>query len=71
MHVITRDWMSMAATVISCTRSGRVKKRATPTEGMVVRIFRETGATVRPNVFLRDMNVDVSAADRRDVEVLA
>ena len=55
----------------SCTRSGRVKKRATLTERMVVRIFREAGATVRPNVFLRDMNVDVSAADGRNVEVLA
>ena len=43
-----------------------MKKRATPTERMVVRIFREAGATLRPNVFLRDMNVDVSA-----VEVLA
>ena len=38
---------------------------------MVVRIFRDAGATVRPNVFLRDMNVDVSAADGRSVEVSA
>ena len=48
-----------------------MKKRATPTERMVVRISREAGATVRPNVFLRDMNVDVSAADGRNVEVFA
>ena len=48
-----------------------MEKGATPTERMVVRIYREAGATVRPNVFLKDMNVDVSAADGRDVEVLA
>ena len=45
----------------SCPRSGRVKKRATPTEHTVARIFREAGATVRKNVFLKDMNVEVGA----------
>ena len=55
----------------SCARSGRVKKRATPTERIVGRIFREAGATVRQNVFLRDMNVNVCADDARQIEVLA
>ena len=55
----------------SCPRSGRVKKRATPTEHTVARIFREAGATVRKNVFLKDMNVEVGAEDARQIEVLA
>ena len=55
----------------SCTRSGRIKKRATPTERTVARIFREAGACVRSNVFLRDMNINVAAQDSRRIEVLA
>ena len=34
------------------TRTGRVKKRATPTERVLARIFREAGARVRFNAFL-------------------
>ena len=34
----------------SCTRSGRVKKRATAIERMTARVFREAGACVRQNV---------------------
>ena len=55
----------------ACTRTGRVKKRATPTERVLVRIFREAGARVRFNAFLRDMNVGVPADDPRRIEVLA
>ena len=33
--------------------------------------FREAGARVRYNVFLRDVNVGVPAADGRRIEVLA
>ena len=55
----------------SCVRSGRVKKWATPPERITGRIFREAGATVRQNVFLRDMNVEVSVDDTRQIEVLA
>ena len=55
----------------SCVRSGRVKKRAAPPERITGRIFREAGATVRQNVFLRDMNVEVGAGDARQIEVLA
>ena len=43
----------------SCTRSGRVKKRGTPIERVVGRIFREAGASY--NVFKKDMNVQVAA----------
>ena len=50
----------------ACMRSGRVKKRAVPTERTVARIFREAGATVRMNAFLKDMNVNVSAEDSRN-----
>ena len=35
----------------SCPRSGRLKRRALPTERAVARICREAGATVRANVF--------------------
>ena len=55
----------------SCIRSGRVKKRGTPPERVVARIFREAGAIVRQNVFSKDMNVQVAADDQRRVEVLA
>ena len=53
----------------SCTRSGRIKKRATPTERTVARIFREAGGCVRQNVFLRDTNINVAAQDSRRIEV--
>ena len=48
-----------------------VKRRATPIERMTARVFREAGACVRQNAFLRDMNVDVPAQDSRQIEVLA
>ena len=38
---------------------------------MTARVFREAGACVRQNVFLRDMNVNVPAQDSRQIEVLA
>ena len=40
----------------SCTRTGRVKTRAGPVECVMARICRETGARVRFNALLRDMN---------------
>ena len=55
----------------SCTVSGRIRKRATPIERTVARICREAGALVRFNAFLRDMNINVGAADERRIEVLA
>ena len=55
----------------ACPRTGRLKKRATPTERTLARIFREAGARVRYNAFLRDRNVGVPAADGRRIEVLA
>ena len=55
----------------SCARSGRVKRRATPTKRMTARVFREAGACVRQNAFLRDMNVNGPAQDSRNIEVLA
>ena len=55
----------------ACLWTGRLKKRATPIELMVARILRETGAQVRYNAYLRDMNIGVSSGDERRVEVLA
>ena len=52
-------------------RSPQIKKRATPTERMVARIFREAGAQVRYNAYLRDMNIGVSSVDERRADVLA
>ena len=40
-------------------------------ERMLARVFRESGARVRFNAFLKDMNVGVSATDDRRIEVLA
>ena len=48
-----------------------MKKRATPPERITGRMFREAVATVRQNVFLRDMNVEVGEDDARQTEVLA
>ena len=48
---------------VSCTVSGRIRKRATPVERTVARISREAGARVRFNAFLRDMNINVGAQD--------
>ena len=55
----------------ACMRSGRLKKRATPVERMLARVFRESGARVRFNAFLKEMNVGVSATDDRRIEVWA
>ena len=55
----------------ACTRSGRVKKRATPTERMIARVCREAGARVKFNAHLRDMNLGVRGTDERRIEVLA
>ena len=41
----------------ACTRSRRVKKRASPTEGMRARVCREAGARVKFNACLRDTNL--------------
>ena len=38
---------------------------------MLARVYREAGARVRFNAFLRDMNVNVAATDERRIEVLA
>ena len=51
-------------------RSGRVKKRATPPAHHWP-LLREVGATVRQNVFVRDVNVEVGVDDARQIEVLA
>ena len=47
------------------------RRRGTPIERVVGRIFREAGASVRQNVFSKDMNVQVAAEDARRIEVLA
>ena len=54
-------WAHRAA----CPRSGRLKRRAVPTEITLARVCREAGATVRRNVKLRDMNVHVDPSDER------
>ena len=48
-----------------------MKKRVTPTKHTVARIFREAGAIVRKNVFVKDMNVEVGAEDTRQIDILA
>ena len=54
----------------ACPRSGRLKRRAVPTEITLARVCREAGATVRRNVKLRDTNVHVDPSDEREVKVL-
>ena len=55
----------------SCPVTGRLRIRAGPVERTLARIFREAGARVRFNAFLRDMNIGVPAGDGRRIEVLA
>ena len=55
----------------ACPRTGRLRKRASPTERMLARVCREASARVRFNAFLRNMNVNVAATDERRIEVLA
>ena len=55
----------------SCTVLGRIGKRATPIERTVARICREARARVRFNAFLKDMNINVGAADERRIVVFA
>ena len=52
----------------ACPHSGRLERRAVPTERTLAR---EAGATVTRNVKPRDMNVQVSATDEREIEVVA
>ena len=68
---VTVQVLEETSAVVSLARSGRVKRRATPTERMTARVFREAGACVRQNAFLRDMKVNVPALDSRNIEVLA
>ena len=53
----------------ACTRTGRIKKRSSPTERVLARVCREAGARVKFNAFLRDMNLGIR--DERRIEVLA
>ena len=55
----------------ACPHSGLSKRRAGPTDRTLARVCREAGATVTRNVKLRDMNVQVSATDEREIEVVA
>ena len=55
----------------ACPQSGRLKRRAVPTERTLARVCREAGAIVTRNVKLRDMNVQVPATDEREIEVVA
>ena len=55
----------------ACPQSGRLKRRAVPTERSLARVCREAGATVTRNVKLRDLNVQVPATDEREIEVVA
>ena len=64
-------WNPLGRHTNACTRSGRVKKRASPTERMLARVCREAGARVKFNACLRDMNLSVPGNDERRIEVLA
>ena len=55
----------------SCMLSGRVRRRAKPLERTWARIFREAGARVVENAYLRDMGLGLPASDNRRLEILA
>ena len=56
----------------SCSTSGKLLRRSRPVERMWARIFREAGARVQWNVFLRDTSLPgIAASDGRRLEVVA
>ena len=56
----------------ACALSGRLKRRSAPLERTWARIFREAGARVVNNFFLRDTSLPgIAADDGRRLEVLA
>jgi hypothetical protein len=55
----------------SCPRAGGVQRRAKPLERAWQRVFREAGARVVPQAYLRDLDLGVSALDGRRVDLVA
>lgn len=56
----------------SCMRSGRVRRRARVLERIWARVFREAGARVQENVFVRDMGLPgFASSDGRKLEIVA
>ena len=55
----------------ACPLSGRLRTGAVPTERTLARVCRDTGASVRCNAKLREMNIAVSVSDERSIKVLA
>ena len=55
----------------ACSTSGFLRSRAVPLERIWARVCREAGATVRTNVPLQHMNLDVPTDDGRQIEILA
>ena len=55
----------------ACAQVGVLARRAGPLERVAARICREAGARVATNVSLRDLNLDIPAADGRRIEVVA
>ena len=54
----------------ACSTVGVLVRRGVPPEIAMARICREAGARVQTNVMLRDLNVSVSPADTRKIEVI-
>ena len=56
----------------ACPVSGLLRRRARPLERAWARVFREAGARVVENMFLRDTNLpDIAVTDGRRLEVVA
>ena len=52
-------------------RTGGVQRRAKPLERAWQQVFREAGARVVPQAFLRDMDLGVHASDNRRIDLVA
>ena len=55
----------------SCMRTGGVQRRAKPLERASQQAFREAGAMVVPQAFLRDMDLGVHASGNRRIDLVA
>ena len=71
--ILLQRWLSAAVAEIHSATTGRRENKKGEEEPLRPNVFcfREAGARVRFNAFLRDMNVGVLADDTRRIEVLA
>ena len=67
---VTRGWIHWEDTGVHARVRDASRKGASPTERRLARVWREAGARVKFNAYLRDMKLSVPGNDERRIEVL-